>query len=120
MLAFFTVQSNVLVGVTSARLALRPVSFDTDAAEDLREVEADLPGRQAIGIQREHNLINLSEPALTFVHDHRLERAVPIPRHINCDMASRAGQHGLGSGAVPHVPGVQNSRPGEIFQLFSG
>ena len=66
VLALFTVQSNVLVGVTSARLALRPVSFDTDAAVDLREVEADLPGRLAIRIQRQHILINLSEPALTF------------------------------------------------------
>ena len=57
-------------------------------AVDLGEVRADLAGGQALGIQRQHHLIHPDQPPLTLPHDLRLERAIPVPRHLDADLAT--------------------------------
>ena len=69
----------------------------------LREVGRDLPGRQTSGLQRQHDLINLVQPPLSFLHDHRLERAVPVPGHVQLDVAGGMGQDRLGPGPVTDI-----------------
>jgi hypothetical protein len=41
-------------------------------------VRADLPGGQALGIQRQHDLIDPGQPPLPLLDDLRLERALPV------------------------------------------
>ena len=63
----------------------------------------DLPGRQPFRIQRQHDLVDLSQPALPLLHDLRLERPFPIPRHLDLHLAGRVRDHRLRPGAVAHV-----------------
>jgi hypothetical protein len=72
-------------------------------AVDLGEVRGDLAGGQALGIEREHHLIDPVEPALPLAHDLRLERAGTIPRDVDLDLASVLGQHRLRPGAMANV-----------------
>lgn len=58
------------------------VSFDTLAPVDLPEVRADLPGRQTLRIQRQHNLVDITDTPLTLLDDDRHERAVTVARHL--------------------------------------
>ena len=76
-------------------------------AVDLGEVRTDLPGRQTLGIQRQHDLIDTVQPPLPFAHDLRLERAGTISRRLDLDRAAVLGEHRLGSSAVADV-----ARPG--------
>jgi hypothetical protein len=46
----------------------------------LGQVRGDLTVRQALGGQRDHQIIHPSQPALSLAHQPRLEAAVPIPR----------------------------------------
>jgi hypothetical protein len=69
---------------------------------DLLEVRGDFPRGQPPGGQREDDLLDPVQTPFPFGHDHRLERAVPIPGHLNLDRAD-LGQHGLRPGAVKHV-----------------
>ena len=47
---------------------------------------------------------------LPLAHDPRLERARPVPGHFDGHLAAGLGQHRLGPGPVPHVPGLVTSR----------
>ncbi len=63
----------------------------------------DLPGRQASGVQREHDLVDLTESALSLLHDHRLEGALPVAGDLELDLAGGVGEHRLRPGPVPDV-----------------
>ncbi|MEY9776367.1 hypothetical protein ABH915_001975 [Arthrobacter sp. MW3 TE3886] len=54
------------------------------------------------GGQREDDLVDPVQTSFSLGHNHRLERPVPIPGHLNLDRAD-LGQHGLRPGAVAHV-----------------
>ncbi len=73
-------------------------------AVDLLEVRRHLAGSQALRDQRQHDRVDPSEPSLPLLHDHRVEGAVPIPRHLDLDRADRLGQHRLGPDPVARVP----------------
>jgi hypothetical protein len=77
---------------------------------DLSEVRADLPGGQALGIERQHDLVHLGQSSLPFAHDLRLERAGPIPRHVDLDWAGVLGQHRFRPGAVADIARSGTSR----------
>jgi hypothetical protein len=79
-------------------------------AVDLGEVRADLPGGQALGIQRQHDLIDPGQPPLPLLDDLRLERAMPVARHLDRYLPAGLGQHRLGPGPVPHVPRLVTGR----------
>jgi len=68
------------------------------------KVRADLPGGQALGIQRQHHLIDTRKPPLALADDLRLKRAIPVPWNLDGHLARRLGQHRLGPGAIAHVP----------------
>ncbi|SIH57308.1 Uncharacterised protein [Mycobacteroides abscessus subsp. abscessus] len=70
---------------------------------DLGEVRRNLPSGKPFGIQRQHDLINPRQPALTLLDDLRLEGRCPIPGHVDLDRAGGVGQHRLGSGAIANV-----------------
>jgi hypothetical protein len=72
-------------------------------AVDLLEVRRDLPGRQPAGIQREHDLVDLTQPALSLLHDDRFEGALAVPGDLELDLPGRMGQYRLRPGPVPHV-----------------
>ena len=76
-------------------------------AVDLLEVRGDLPGGQALGIQRQDDLIDPGQPPLPLLDDLRLERPVPVPGHLHLDLAGALGQHRLGPGPVTDVPRVR-------------
>jgi hypothetical protein len=84
-------------------------------AVDLGEVRGDLPGGQALGIQRQDDLVDPGQPPLPLLHDLRLERPGPVPRHVDLHLAGRLGQHRLRSRAVPHVPRLG---PGQAVLLM--
>jgi len=69
-------------------------------------VRADLPGGQPLGIPRQHHLIDPAQPPLPRADDLRLERARPVPGHLDANRAAALGQHRLGPGAVAHVAGL--------------
>jgi hypothetical protein len=72
-------------------------------------VGGDIPGGQTAGIQRQHDLINAGQPALPFGHDHRLEAAISVPRHLDVDLTG-IGQHRLGAFPVAGVAQVSAHR----------
>ena len=78
-------------------------------AVDLGEVGRDFPGRQPPRRERQHDLINPSQPALAFLHDLRGERCVGIPRHVDLDRAD-LGQHRLRPNPVAGVAAVPADR----------
>jgi hypothetical protein len=65
----------------------------------------DIPARHPLRIQRQHDLIHLSEPTLPLLHDLRFERTLPVPRHVNVDFAGGVGvgDHRFRAGPVAHV-----------------
>lgn len=69
----------------------------------------DLPGSESFGGQRQHNLIDAGQPALTLFHDHRVEGAVGISRYLDFDRAD-LGEHRLRSAAVVGVAAAASSR----------
>jgi hypothetical protein len=79
-------------------------------AVDLLEVSRDLPGREALGIQRQHDLIDTGQPPLPLAHDLRLECPGPVPRHLQLHLAAGLGQHRLRPGTVAHVPRLRVRR----------
>ena len=72
-------------------------------AVDLREMRRDLSRGQSLRIQRQHDLVHLSEPPLPLFHDLRLERPVPVAGNIDADFTHRIGDDRLGAGAVAHI-----------------
>ena len=73
------------------------------------EMRGDLPGRQPARGQRQHDLVDPVQPSLPLPHDPRLERAVPVPGHLDLDRAD-LGQHRLRPGAVAGVAAVAAGR----------
>jgi hypothetical protein len=73
---------------------------------DPGEVRGDFPGGQALGAQRQHDLIGLGQPRLPLLDDVRLEDAVSVPWHVDADLAGTLGQHPLRLAPVAHVPGL--------------
>jgi hypothetical protein len=65
-------------------------------------MRGDLPGRQALGAQRDHHRIDALQAALAFADRGRLEGALPVPGHVDLDRAD-LGEHGLGASAVAGV-----------------
>ena len=59
-------------------------------------MRGDLPSGQALGRQRQHNLIDPGQPPRPFPDDLQLERPVPIPRHLDPDLAAALGSTVLG------------------------
>ncbi len=78
-------------------------------AVDLGQVGLHFAGRQALGDQRDHQVIHPGESALPFGHDLRLERAVPVAGHLDLHRAD-IGEHGLGPVPVAGVPAVAADR----------
>jgi hypothetical protein len=72
-------------------------------AVHLVEVRGDLPGGQALGEQADRDRVHVRQAPLSLLHDHRLERARPVPRHRDAHLPGRVGQHRLGSCAVTDV-----------------
>ncbi|MBO2443863.1 hypothetical protein J4557_40710 [Actinomadura nitritigenes] len=77
---------------------------------DLGQVRADLPGGQALGIQRGDRLVEPFDPAGVLGHDLRLEHPRPVPRHLDPHRPD-LGRHRLSRGAVAVVAG----RDGRAF-----
>ncbi len=65
---------------------------------NLREMRGDLPGGHAFRIQRQHDLVNLGQPALPLLYDLRFERALSIPWHINAHLTGGVRDHRLALG----------------------
>jgi hypothetical protein len=76
---------------------------------DLPEMRRDVAGGQTAGMQRQHDLIDAGQPPLPLGHDHRLEAAVAIPRHLDGDL-TRVGEHRLGAFPVAGVAPVPTDR----------
>lgn len=66
-------------------------------------MRADLPGREAFGIQRQHDLVDPRQAPLPLTDDLRLERARPVPRHIDLHRAVAVGHDRLRPSAVTDV-----------------
>ena len=73
-------------------------------------MRADLPGGQPLGIQRQHHLIDVGQPALPLGDDDRGERAVAVPRHVDGHLTAGIAEHRLGALAVTGVPPVPAGR----------
>ena len=71
--------------------------------------------RQPLGRQRAHQRVDPVEPAAALGHDHRLERAGPVPRHLEVHRAD-LGQHRLGPGPIASVPRMM---PGRIVPVIA-
>jgi hypothetical protein len=82
---------------------------------DFGEMRADVAGGQPAGIQRQHDLIDAGQPPLPLGHDHRLEAAVAVPRHVDGDLTG-VGQHRFG--ALP-VTGVAPVPAGRIMLVIA-
>jgi len=65
-------------------------------------VSGDLTGRQPLCRERQYDLIDTSQPALTLLDDLWLERAVRIARYLDLDRPD-LGEHRLGPDAVTGV-----------------
>jgi hypothetical protein len=61
-------------------------------AVDLGEMRGDLPGRQALGVEGQHDLIDTVQAALPLLDDLRAKRAGPIPGHVDLHLATGLGQ----------------------------
>ncbi len=62
----------------------------------------DIAGGHALRIQRDHRLVEPRDPALMLGHHHRRERARPVPRDLDREIAD-LGPHRLRRGSVPAV-----------------
>ncbi len=109
------------VKVRDGQVANRPVyaaigvTVDGDGvlgdagAVDLGQMRGDLPGRQALRRQRQHDPVDATQAALPLAHDRRLKAAVAIPRDFKLDRAG-LGEHRLGPRAIAGVPAVAAGR----------
>jgi hypothetical protein len=62
--------------------------------------------RPLIRLVLEDDLIDPVQAPLPLLDDLRLERPVPVPGHLEPDLAGAPGQHRLGPGPVADVPGL--------------
>jgi hypothetical protein len=56
-----------------------------------------------VGVQRQHDLVDPVQPPLPLLHNHRVERPVPVPRDVELHMSGGLGQYRLRSGPVTHI-----------------
>lgn len=63
-----------------------------------------------LGVQGQDNRIDIGQPALPLPDDHRLERPVAVPGHVDLHIAERVGQQRLRPFPVPGVAPVATSR----------
>jgi hypothetical protein len=76
---------------------------------DLGQVRRDLAVGEPPGRQRDHQIIHAGQAPLPLGHELRLERGLPIPRHLDLHRAG-LGQHRLGPLAVAGVLTVAADR----------
>jgi hypothetical protein len=76
---------------------------------DLGQVRGDLAVGEPCGGQRDHQVIHAGQAPLPLGHELRLERGLPIPRHLDLHRAG-LGQHRLGPLAVAGVLTVAADR----------
>ena len=69
---------------------------------EIGEVLGDIAGGHALRIQRDHRLVEPRDSALMLGHHHRRERARPVPRDLDREIAD-LGPHRLRRGSVPTV-----------------
>lgn len=67
------------------------------------------PWVSPLGRQRDHLIVHPGQPALSLLDNRRLERGIPIPRHLHLDRPD-LGQQCLGPRAVARVAAVTTSR----------
>ena len=80
------------------------VSFRHGGAVDLREVRADLPGRQPLRVKRQHDLIDAAQPPLPLLDDLRSSNVPSRSRGTSIpDLAGAPGQHRLRPALVADV-----------------
>ena len=65
-------------------------------AVDVGEMAEISPVVNPLAYRREHDLVDVAEPALPLAHELRLEGAVAVPRHLDLDRAAAVGEHRLG------------------------
>jgi hypothetical protein len=78
-------------------------------AVHLSEVCGDLPGGQPARSQRQHDLIDTIQTALTLAHNGRRETALPVAGHLDVHRPD-LGDHRLGAGAIARVTAVATHR----------
>jgi hypothetical protein len=74
-------------------------------AVDLGQVGLDLAGGQALGDQRDDQVLHTAKAPLPLADDLGLEGGVAVAWHLESDRAD-LGRHGLGAGAVAGVGAV--------------
>jgi hypothetical protein len=72
-------------------------------------MRGNLPVRQPLRRQRNHQIINTGQPPLPLGHNHRLKRGLPIPRHVNLHRPSLP-QHRFRPGPIPRIPPIAPNR----------
>jgi hypothetical protein len=72
-------------------------------------VRGDLPVRQPLRRQGDHQLLHPGKPPLPLGDDLRLEAGIPVPRHADLHRA-RLGEHGLGAVAIAGIAAVAAGR----------
>jgi hypothetical protein len=73
------------------------------------QVRRDLPGREALGRQRQHDPVDPVQAPLPLAHDLRLEAAVAVAGHLDLHRAD-LGQHRLGPAPVAGVATISARR----------
>lgn len=81
----------------------------------LGQMRADLPVRQTLGRQRDHQVLQPTKTTCPLGHDRRGEAAVPVPGHRDIDRAD-LGQQRLGPPPVARVAAVT---PGRIVLVVA-
>ena len=84
-------------------------------AVDLGQVGLDLAGGQALGDQRDDQVIDPAQPPLPLGHDRRREAGIPVPRHRDLHRP-HVGDHRLGPVPVAGVPAIP---PGRVMPRVS-
>ena len=73
------------------------------------QVRADLPVRQPLRGQGNHDLIHAGQPPLPCGDDFRLEAGIPVPRHADLHRPG-IGEHGLVPVPVAGIPAITARR----------
>ena len=89
-------EHHACISSTTASVIHEIVSLEDRGAVHLGETRGDPPGRQPLRIQGDRDRVDVVRAGLSLRHDHRLERAGPVPRHLNVDLPRGVGQDRLG------------------------
>jgi len=88
-------EHHACISSTTASVIHEIVSLEDRGAVHLGEACGDPPGRQPLRIQGDRDRVDVARAPLPLRHDHRLERVVPVPRHLNVDLPRGVGQDRL-------------------------